>query len=291
MLSAFYFFDTSLHALESIYLKGKVFTQKKEVYLSDIAKISDSVKDRIIFQDLSDPTILRPEDLQSRLSDVSVSGKETIVIPLNSELDPSDLEESLLKEISKLPQGETSEFKITYMSGDRAVPEKGVDLKWAGLPRVIHAGQIVASLDYYFQNRKVHTQRIKFKIDKRAEAFFAKRAIRKGERLTEDSIEKREVYLEEPFQDGIGPESIGWTALVDLSAGELLRKKHVRFLYDVQRGGDVNLVYISGNLVVKARSKALSSGNIGDKVEVTAHSKDGRLTARVVEKNTVLLEN
>ncbi|TGK15365.1 flagellar basal body P-ring formation protein FlgA [Leptospira fluminis] len=280
-----------LHAIETAYLRGKLLTEKKEVRLSEIARLPDGSEDPVVLKNLEAPVILRPEEMQRSFPKFHFSGKETLVLPMNSELDSKDLEESLYKEISKVSHESEQEFRITYIGGERTVPASGVELRWAGIPQTVHAGQIVASLDYYFQQRKVHTQRIKFKVEKKTSAYFAKKAILKGEKLDADSLEERTVFVEESFTDGIGPESIGATALKDLPPGELLRKKHVRFLFDVQRGGDVQMVYTRGNLVLKAKTKALSSGNVGDSVEVTSYSKDGKLSARVVEKNTVLLEN
>ncbi|WP_207766328.1 flagellar basal body P-ring formation chaperone FlgA [Leptospira wolffii] len=280
-----------LRAMEAAYLRGKLLTQKKEVLLSEIAKLPDGIEDRVILRNLTEPVLLRPEDLKDILPEISVSGKETLVLPMNGELDPEDLQESFSQEISKLPQDKEGDFRVKYLGGDRSVPNTGVELKWAGLPQVLHAGQIVASLDFYYQSRKVHTQRIKFKVERRTQAFFARKEIRKGQKLQYGDMEERTVYMEESFTDGIGNESVGSTALKDVQPGELLRKKQFRFLFDVQRGGDVQVVYTKGNLVVKAKTKALSSGNIGDSIEVASHSKDGKLIARVVEKGTVLLEN
>lgn len=280
-----------VEGMEAVYLRGKLLTSKKEVLLSEIAKLPDGMKDRVVLKNLNAPTVIRPEKLKDVLAGIPVSGKETLILPLDSELDPEDLEESLKKEVSKLPQDKEGDFKISYLSGERTVPSQGVELKWAGLPQVIHPGQIVASLDFYFENRKVHAQRIKFKLERRTNALFAKQEIRKGQKLQAEDLEERTVYMEETFTDGISSKDIGSTALKDLQIGELLRKKQFRFLFDVQRGGDVNLVYTKGNLVVKSKTKALSSGNIGEIVDVFSHSKEGKISARVVEKGIVLLEN
>ncbi|PKA15592.1 flagellar basal body P-ring formation chaperone FlgA [Leptospira haakeii] len=280
-----------IEGMEAVYLRGKLLTQKKEVLLSEIAKLPDGMKDKVVLRNLNSPVVIRPENLKEVLAGIPVSGKETLVLPLDSELDPEDLEESLKKEVSKLPQDKEGDFKISYIGGERFVPSQGVELKWAGLPQVIHPGQIVASLDFYFESRKVHTQRIKFKLERRTNALFAKKEIRKGQKLQAEDLEERTVYMEESFTDGISGKDIGSTALKDLQIGELLRKKQFRFLFDVQRGGDVNLVYTKGNLVVKSKTKALSSGNIGEIVDVSSHSKEGKISARVVEKGTVLLEN
>ncbi|WP_246050767.1 flagellar basal body P-ring formation chaperone FlgA [Leptospira langatensis] len=277
--------------MDAVYLRGKLLTQKEEVTLSEIAKLPGGIKDRVVLRNIKEPILLRPDDLRQILPEIAVSGKETLILPLNSELDPEDLQESLSQEIAKLPETKSEDFRITYLDGERLVPSKGVDLKWAGLPQVLHAGQIVASLDFYYEHRKVHTQRIKFKVEKKTSALFANKEIPKGQKLKASDLEERIVYMEDTFTDGLSNADIGSTALKDIQTGELLRKKQFRFLYDVQRGGDVNLVYTKGNLVIKAKTKALSSGNIGESVEVSSHSKEGKLMARVVEKGTVLLEN
>lgn len=63
-------------AMDAVYLRGKLLTEKKEVLLSEIAKIPDRMQDKIVLRNLESPVLIRPEDIQKLFPNVSVSGKE-----------------------------------------------------------------------------------------------------------------------------------------------------------------------------------------------------------------------
>ncbi|WP_061223360.1 flagellar basal body P-ring formation chaperone FlgA [Leptospira weilii] len=273
-----------------IYLKGRVIVEGEEVRLSSVARIPDGLEDRVLIQDLKRPIFVGSKDILKIYGDLNpiVVGKETLILPLNHTLKPEEIEESLTDEIKKKhPNGE---FKLTFLSGDIKVPSEGVQLRWANLSSRLHPGQLMASLEIFFQNQKVHTLRIRFQVEQKIKVLKASRPLNKGIKIVKEDFKEEETLTSEEILDSPGSELLGSTLLKDMNEGEIFRKKHVRKIQDVQRGGEILMIYHKGSLVLKAKVKALSSGNIGEEVQVTAHSREGRLRAKVVDKNTVVAE-
>ncbi|WP_078125010.1 flagellar basal body P-ring formation chaperone FlgA [Leptospira alexanderi] len=273
-----------------IYLKGRVVVEGEEVRLSSVARIPDGFEDRVLIQDLKRPVFVGSKDILKIYGDLNpiVVGKETLILPLNHTLKPEEIEESLTDEIRKKhPNGE---FKLTFLSGDIKVPSEGVLLRWANLSSRLHPGQLMASLEIFFQNQKVHTLRIRFQVEQKIKVLKASRPLNKGIKIVKEDFKEEETLVSEEILDSPGSELLGSTLLKDMSEGEIFRKKHVRKIQDVQRGGEILMIYHKGSLVLKAKVKALSSGNIGEEVQVMAHSREGQLRAKVVDKNTVVAE-
>ncbi|ALO25086.1 MULTISPECIES: flagellar basal body P-ring formation chaperone FlgA [Leptospira] len=273
-----------------IYLKGRVIVEGEEVRLSSVARIPDGFENRVLIQDLKRPVFVGPKDILKIYGDLNpiVVGKETLVLPLNHILKPEEIEESLTNEIKKKHPNE--EFKLTFLSGDIKVPSEGVQLRWANLSSRLRPGQLIASLEIFFQNQKVHTLRIRFQVEQKIKVLKASRLLNKGVKIVKEDFKEEEVLTSEEILDSPGNELLGSTLLKDMNEGEIFRKKHVRKIQDVQRGGEILMIYHKGSLVLKAKVKALSSGNIGEEVQVTAHSREGQLRAKVVDKNTVIAE-
>lgn len=273
-----------------IYLKGRVIVEGEEVRLSSVARIPDGFENRVLIQDLKRPVFVGPKDILKIYGDLNpiVVGKETLVLPLNHILKPEEIEESVTNEIKKKHPNE--EFKLTFLSGDIKVPSEGVQLRWANLSSRLRPGQLIASLEIFFQNQKVHTLRIRFQVEQKIKVLKASRLLNKGVKIVKEDFKEEEVLTSEEILDSPGNELLGSTLLKDMNEGEIFRKKHVRKIQDVQRGGEILMIYHKGSLVLKAKVKALSSGNIGEEVQVTAHSREGQLRAKVVDKNTVIAE-
>ncbi|PKA02394.1 endoflagellar basal body P-ring biosynthesis protein, partial [Leptospira ellisii] len=145
-----------------IYLKGRAIVEAEDVYLSSVARIPEGYEDRVLLKNPKKPTYVGAREIADVYRDLDpiVTGKETLVLPLNHTLDPAEIAASLSEEISKKHPQE--EFRLTYISGETKVPREGVELRWANLSSRLHPGQVMASLEIYFQNQKVHSLRIRF---------------------------------------------------------------------------------------------------------------------------------
>ncbi|AOP34484.1 endoflagellar basal body P-ring biosynthesis protein [Leptospira tipperaryensis] len=276
--------------VSGIYLKGRAVVDGDEVLLSSIARIPDGFEDRVILKNLKKPVFIGSKEILNVYRDLDpvVTGKETLVLPLNHTLEPSEITDSLANEIKKKHPDE--EFRLTFLSGETKVPQEGVELRWANLSSRLHPGQLMASLEIFFQNQKVHSLRIRFQVEQKVRVQRAIRTLNKGIKITEEDFKEEEILTPEEILDSPGKELLGSTLLKDMNEGEIFRKKHVRKIADVQRGGEILMIYHKGSLVLKTKVKALSSGNIGDEVQVTTHSREGQMRAKVVDKNTVVTE-
>lgn len=137
-----------------IYLKGKTIIEGEVVRLSSVARVPEGLEDRILLNNLKRPVFVDSKDVLKVYEDLNpiVTGKKTLVLPLNHSLEPGEIAESLSEEIKKKHPNE--EFRLTFISGDTKVPLEGVDLRWANLPSRLHPGQIMASLEIFFKIRK-----------------------------------------------------------------------------------------------------------------------------------------
>ncbi|WP_016752895.1 flagellar basal body P-ring formation chaperone FlgA [Leptospira kirschneri] len=273
-----------------IYLKGKTIIEGEVVRLSSVARVPEGLEDRILLNNLKRPVFVDSKDVLKVYEDLNpiVTGKKTLVLPLNHSLEPGEIAESLSEEIKKKHPNE--EFRLMFISGDTKVPLEGVDLRWANLPSRLHPGQIMASLEIFFQNQKVHTLRIRFQVEQMVTVLKSKRSLNQGIKITKEDFQEEEIFTSEEILDSPGNELLGSTLLKNMNEGEIFRKKHVRKIQDVQRGGEILMIYHKGSLVLKTKAKALSSGNIGEEVQVTTHSRENQMKAKVVDKNTVVTE-
>ncbi|MBW0434523.1 flagellar basal body P-ring formation chaperone FlgA [Leptospira yasudae] len=276
--------------VSGIYLKGRAIVDGEEVLLSSVARIPDGFEDRVLVKNLKRPIYIGSKEILNVYGDLepNVTGKETLVLPLNHALEPNEITESLSEEIRKKHPNE--EFRLTFISGETKVPSEGVELRWANLSSRLHPGQLMASLEIFFQGKKVHSLRIRFQVEQNVKVLKAKRSLNKGIKITEEDFQEEAVLTPEEILDSPGAELLGSTLLKDMNEGEIFRKKHVRKIQDVQRGGEILMIYHKGSLVLKTKVKALSSGNIGEDVQVTTHSREGQMKAKVVDKNTVVTE-
>ncbi|MCG6193809.1 flagellar basal body P-ring formation chaperone FlgA [Leptospira sp. FAT2] len=276
--------------VSGIYLKGRAIVDGEAVLLSSVARIPDGFEDRVLVKNLKRPIYIGSKEILNVYGDLepNVTGKETLVLPLNHSLEPNEITESLSEEIRKKHPNEG--FRLTFISGETKVPSEGVELRWANLSSRLHPGQLMASLEIFFQGKKVHSLRIRFQVEQNVKVLKAKRPLNKGIKITEDDFQEEAVLAPEEILDSPGPELLGSTLLKDMNEGEIFRKKHVRKIQDVQRGGEILMIYHKGSLVLKTKVKALSSGNIGEDVQVTTHSREGQMKAKVVDKNTVVTE-
>ncbi|RHX80216.1 flagellar basal body P-ring formation chaperone FlgA [Leptospira yasudae] len=276
--------------VSGIYLKGRAIVDGEEVLLSSVARIPDGFEDRVLVKNLKRPIYIGSKEILNVYGDLepNVTGKETLVLPLNHALEPNEITESLSEEIRKKHPNE--EFRLTFISGETKVPSEGVELRWANLSSRLHPGQLMASLEIFFQGKKVHSLRIRFQVEQNVKVLKAKRSLNKGIKITEEDFQEEAVLTPEEILDSPGADLLGSTLLKDMNEGEIFRKKHVRKIQDVQRGGEILMIYHKGSLVLKTKVKALSSGNIGEDVQVTTHSREGQMKAKVVDKNTVVTE-
>lgn len=138
----------------TIYLKGKAVIEGEVVRLSSVARVPEGLEDRILLNNLKRPVFVDSKDVLKIYEDLdpSVTGKRTLVLPLNHSLEQNEITDSLSEEIKKKHPNE--EFRLMFLSGDTKVPLEGVTLKWANLPSRLHPGQFMASLEIFFKIRK-----------------------------------------------------------------------------------------------------------------------------------------
>ena len=113
--------------------------------------------------------------------------------------------------------------------------------------------------------------------------------ISKGEVLSTDKIEWKEIYLEKVIPDILGRDEFveDYIALRDISAGELIRKRFLRKRYIVRKGDMVRIIYRKGAIVVTYEAEALESGFRGSVIRLRVPSSGKIIKGRVIGENEV----
>ncbi|MCW7481632.1 flagellar basal body P-ring formation chaperone FlgA [Leptospira kanakyensis] len=289
-----------------LYLKPKTIVGAGEIRLSDFTNWKGNWNP-VIFQNLQSPKILTPEQLvdvlNSRYSSETketgesvsfeVMGKEGILLPKTTLVPKKDLERSLWKELRESVEqtiGEDGELFRLSSEKDSLFVISGTKLVWRNTGRTLHGGKRLFPLDYYFEGKMVHSESVPFLIEEKKKAYFSKREIPAKTVLTEEDVEIRSFFTADHNREYVEESPVGKTALNALSSDTTIEKKQVRTLHTIERGQEVQLVYTTGNLLLKIKTRALASGNKGDEISVLNLASQKIIKARVQNEGICLLE-
>ena len=285
--------NLQLLAANSLYLKPRVILEKQVVKLSDIARLHKDLQDRVIFEKLDELKILSLEDVKSMLSDsseITFYGKECILIPLNKKYTKEEILDSLEKEFhTKLGTTEV-EAKIHYLGEEENLPSEGVELRWNNIPKRVTPGQKIFSLDFYVEKDRVYSKKLKFLVEIPTTTVVAARSIPRNAKLTKEDFVVKTFYSADSIPDGFQKDISGYTAIVAITEGSVIRKKQIREIHLVEKGTEVDVVYMKGALFVRGKGIAKNSANEGESVKVTSLSTNHLLTGRAMDKGVVVIE-
>jgi flagella basal body P-ring formation protein FlgA len=286
-------FTFQILSANSVYLKPRVILEKSTVKLSDIARLHKDVKDRVVFENLEELKILSLEDLQSLLPDASeliFYGKECILIPLNKKYSREEILESLEKEFYSKLGITDAEAKIRYLGEEENLPATGVTLKWNNIPKKLTPGQKIFSLDFYVEKDKVYSKKLKFLVETQLTTVVATKDISRNAKLTKNDFTLKTFFSADAIVDGFHSDISGYTAIVAISEGSVIRKKQIREIHLVEKGSEVDVVYMKGALFVRGKGIAKNSANEGEAVKVVSLSSSHLLTGRAMDKGVVVIE-
>ncbi|HRG49393.1 MAG TPA: flagella basal body P-ring formation protein FlgA, partial [Leptospiraceae bacterium] len=240
------FFTFQILSANSIYLKPRVILEKSTVKLSDIARLHKDVKDRVVFENLEELKILSLEDLQALLPDareLTFYGKECILIPLNKKYSREEILDSLEKEFYSKLGVTDAEAKIRYLGEEENLPAAGVTLKWNNIPKKLTPGQKIFSLDFYVEKDKVYSKKLKFLVETQMTTIVASKNISRNAKLTKNDFTLKTFFSADAIADGFHSDISGYTAIVAITEGSVIRKKQIREIHLVEKGSEVDVVY------------------------------------------------
>ncbi|TGL37561.1 flagellar basal body P-ring formation chaperone FlgA [Leptospira perdikensis] len=286
-----------------LYLKPKTIVGAGEVRLSDFTNWKGNWNP-IVFQNLQSPKILTPESLVDVLNSIhtketgesvsfEVMGNLGILLPKTTSVPKKDLERSLwqnLKESVEQTIGEDGESFRLSSEKDSLQVISGTKLVWRNTGRTLHGGKRLFPLDYYYEGKMVHSESVPFLIEEKKKAYFTKREIPAKTVLTEEDVEIRTFFTADHNREYVEESPVGKTALGALASDMTIEKKQVRTLHTIERGQEVQLVYTTGNLLLKIKTRALASGNRGDEISVLNLASQKIIKARVQDEGICLLE-
>ncbi|TGL14670.1 flagellar basal body P-ring formation protein FlgA [Leptospira levettii] len=286
-----------------LYLKPKTIIGVGEVRLSEFTNWKGNWNP-IVFRNVKAPIIISPESLTDTITTLyskefggetsfEVMGKEGILLPRTSNASKKELEDSLWKALSLSNQnglGEMGEnFRI--QSEKESFPIiSGTSPVWRSLGRSLHPGKRLFPLDFYFEGKLVHSESIPFLIEEKKKAYFTTKEIPAKTVLTENDVELRSFFSADSFREFTEENPVGKTALNGFLPDTAIEKKQVRRLHTIERGQEVELVYTTGNLLLKIKTRALSSGNQGEEIPLLNWATQKTIKARVQNEGVCLLE-
>jgi flagella basal body P-ring formation protein FlgA len=279
---------------DAIYLKPRAIVYGNQVYLSNIARLPDGVVDIPIFESPDEPITYTSEEISKKLplelSSRKVLGTNCNLIPLNKKFLKKEIENSFLGEVSKRDNIDAENLKVTYVGEDIFFPAKGVEIKWGNIPKNMTPGNKIFTLDAWKDASRIYSIRTKFLVEMKISAYVVSKKILRNQVVTEKEIEKKDIFISETISDLISSPITGMTALSNLEEGDILRKKHLREVFTIQRGSNVEIIFLEGNLLVATKATARDSGNTGDKIRVQSKSSGTLLLGTIKAEGTVLID-
>ncbi|MCB1176331.1 MAG: flagellar basal body P-ring formation protein FlgA [Leptospiraceae bacterium] len=279
------------YSQEILYLRPRANVSSPKVPLSKIVVLPKGIEDEDIMDIPESPINITPEKLEEilpeRLSSYRVLGSKCQIIPFGLKFESKELEESLLKEIIKRNSINIEDYRLTYLEDIANMP-LGVELKWGNFPKDLGAGSRIFTLNAYFNNSKIYSKRLKFKVEKKYTVAVLKRGIPRFTILTENDYYWKKLYLDEPITDFVTTDIKGMALLSKLEEGSFIKKKHIRLVHAVEKGTEVEVYITAGNLTVKSKAIAKKAGNPGDLIEMK--SKTSGVLLKGIVKGRGLVE-
>lgn len=276
----------------ALYLRPRVIIEKLPVKLSDIARLHKDIQDRVVFEKLEDLKVISVEDLKNIVNDSEISyyGKECILIPFNKKYSKEEILDSLEKEFYNKLGITSSEAKIFYLGEEEYFPAQGVDLRWNNIPKRLTPGQKIFSLDFYVEKDKVYSKKLKFLVETPLTALVASHDIPRNSKLTKNDFIAKTFFSADAIADGFNHDISGYTAIVAITEGSVIRKKQVREIHLVEKGMEVDIVFMKGTLFVRGKGIAKNSANEGESVKVVNSSSNHTVSGRAMDKGVVVIE-
>jgi flagellar basal body P-ring formation protein FlgA len=285
----------SIQSQDKIYLKTRVLLNSHEIYLSDISNYPKEKQDILIKNTPAHPIEISSTDIEILLNkeypDIQIYGNKCLIIPLVKEFSSDELLESFKSEIIKKNNYQEDSFQIEIIEQNRVLlPKEGVEVRWGNFPRKLSSGRKIFLLDVWYDGKRIHSNRIHFLISLKHTAYIVKNPIKKHTVIKETDIETKSFFSDEKLMDLFEGNIVGLTALSNLDVGDRIRKKHVKKMYDIERGANIEIIYKEKNLVVVGKGIAKESGNLGDRIKVQSKSNGSILIGSVNEKGLVTIE-
>ncbi|HMV44700.1 MAG TPA: flagellar basal body P-ring formation chaperone FlgA [Leptospiraceae bacterium] len=286
-----FLFISSIQA-NGLYLKPRTIIEKYPIKLSDVARLHKDIKDRVLFDSLEDIKILTIDELKDSINDPNISfyGKECLIIPLNKKYSKEEILESLEKEFFSKLGIQSTEAKIHYLGEEETFPSSGVELRWNNLPKRLTPGQKIFSLDFYVEREKIYSKKLKFLVETPLTALVASHDIARNAKLTKSDFMTKTFFSADAIADGFNHDITGYTAIVAIAEGSVIRKKQVREIHLVEKGMEVDIVFMKGSLFVRGKGVAKNSANEGELVKVVNSSSNHTVSGRAMDKGVVVIE-
>jgi flagella basal body P-ring formation protein FlgA len=198
---------------------------------------------------------------------------------------PVTVRDRVVELIAKLSGADKNDLRITFADGDEKLlsrPAVGGErfefepLSSTGIGRV-------PVMVRRWRGQKMTTERVTADVSRRYLAVVATGAVSRGEVLTGDDVEIKEVYLDESRGTPMADLSrvVGQECTAQLRAGAVVFASSLKSPVLVKRGDMMTVRCIVGSLVVKTTARAVEDGSMGDAIQVRNERSRGTFYVKV----------
>jgi flagella basal body P-ring formation protein FlgA len=288
----FFILVSSISSKELLFLKQKLITTKKDIFLSDILRLNSKVTDRKILSLGNSAKILNANEVSKLTEDeFDIRGDKIMILPLTETYSSLEIKDSLEKEFEQKKLLDLNQWRISYQGEPIQIPSEEVVVNWNLSNFQKKAGQRIIPLEVFLDKEKVLSHRLKFLFEEKKTVVYTKNSIPKNKKISEDDIILKEVFVSDSSKSLELESVIGKVAIQNIPSGTLIQKKYIKNTRLIERGSEVDIVYSKGNLFIKSKGIAKSTADSeGEMIKVQSLSNQSILQARALEKGVVVIE-
>ncbi|MCB1170083.1 MAG: flagellar basal body P-ring formation protein FlgA [Leptospiraceae bacterium] len=261
----------------SVRFKNVAVVNTMPVRLADLGQVQSSVpslKDKIVFQNLSEPFYLSDDRLKEALLqsggiESKVYGTGIWVIPLTENMSASETGQFFEGILENSIKGQGT-YRIEASKGMQYNSSLHSLIRISGL-HVDGAGKrniTVDVMDPQEKKRILFRQTIPIRVLKKILVPVAQKDLKFGQTIREGDYTLEERYTDGKLKDYSGQNIHGWKLNAPVRKGEVLQSPAIQEIPDIRRGQSLDLIYQKPGLVLKIRCVAYRDGNIGESIPV-----------------------
>ena len=207
-----------------------------------------------------------------------------------------NVEKEVIKQISNhLEEYELERYEVKVMhipftkmnvAGDK------IELKVNKLNTKNITSKAIARVAIYSDGQYAKSVGIPIAIKAYQNVYVAKYNIEKNETITEEKVTKKAIDIANNTHQFLTENELkkGVSAMKNIAADEVLISKFTRYVPDVEKNSIVKVIVSNDSITVTTEATALSSGNIGDRINLQNKELKKVYSGRIIGENKVLVK-
>ncbi len=153
------------------------------------------------------------------------------------------------------------------------------------------SSRVPVSVTIYEGERLIERRQIRVEMLIEREVCVLSVPMRRGELIGADAMTRERRWLTPDVRPLSPEEAVGSEIRSGVEAGVVLSEHHVEAPIVVRRGGLVTVHYLSGQIILKTRARAMSDGRLGDRIKFEALGTRRLFMARVDASDRAIVQS